>query len=271
MTPRHLPCSRRSFARLAGATLLGGGVQLFSSCGGEDSTGGGRLTLTTRVQAETLTFRNAYDFDVELSRVLVSIGPLRYLEGAPVAQQNLLQRVLGVRVAHAHPGHYVAGGVLGEMLVPTSVDLATGASLLGAAPGVSGLALSAQFSFQSPPTGPFAEDLDGNLVVLEGEAQNDTLSRSFRAVGRVGDVVNDDGELVILGCQFEGGELTRDGVVDLVIRPSVWLDQVDFSELPKPEDEEPIELEPSTRPHRAFVRGLLKASAYHFGFTPELR
>ena len=267
MTRRNM-MSRRTFGLLGGSALLAG-AELLASCGSDGSTAGKRIALTTRAGVESLSFTNAYDFQVELSRALVSIGPLRFLEGAPVTRRDWFDRVLGIQLAHAHPGHYVEGGVLGEMLVPTSVDLTAGPTDLGVEPGVTGSALSGQFSFEHPPTGPFAGALDGRIVLLEGEATKGALLRAFRAFGRIGDVVDDDGEPVIQGCEFEGGELDGDGVVDVILRPSVWLDQVDFAEVPDSAVEDLVELTPGERPHRALVRGLLKASAYHFRFTPD--
>ena len=71
----------------------------------------------------------------------------------PRGRRVVARRWWAIREAHAHPGHYEAGGTIGEMLTPTSVDLVQGVTDLGTGPGITGTALSARFSFQAPPEG----------------------------------------------------------------------------------------------------------------------
>ena len=266
MKHRPTPVSRRAVTKV-GVLLSFGGSQLVA-CGDGEGTGGRRIELATTVEAEALDFVNAYGQRVELRRALISIGPLQYLTGAPVARRTLIERVFGIRVAHAHPGHYVAGGVLGEMLRPASVDLAAGPASLGVGPAVTGTALSGRFSFQSPPAGDFEAELGEDLVIVEGQATLEDASLSFRTRGRLEDVVDAHGAPVVEGCEFQNGVLDADGSVRLVVRPSLWLDQVDFSLVPLAEAGNTIELEPGQSPHKAFARGLKKAAAYLFEYMP---
>ena len=248
-------------------------VSTLSACGdASDSTAGKRVELAARVQAESLSFTNAYAWNVEIERALLSIGPLSYLEGAVVARRGSTVESLGrwftVRAAHAHPGHYEEGGTVGEMLVPASVDLALGAADLGAGPGITGNALSARFSFQSPPQGEFAADLGTSVVIVEGMATQGTESRLFRAAASVDDVL-EGGIPAVVGCEFKNGGIGADGMVTLELRLSVWLDQIDFALVPASTDGTPVELARDQTPHKAFVRGLKKAAAYAFSYAPR--
>jgi hypothetical protein len=262
---------RQSVTMFAGC-LAALGVELaalatLSACSDDGSTRGKRVVLAARVAAESLDFVNAYGYRVELTRALVSIGRLRYLQGAPVARRSPLERFLGVRVAHAHPGHYEEGGILGEMLEPTSVDLVAGPTELGSGPGVSGEALSGRVSFTSPAEGPFAADLGDAVILLEGEAALDGETRVFRAIARLSDVLDAAGEPDVEGCEFANGTIDSDGRVTLILRPSVWLDQVEFAVVPETADGAPVELARDGAPHRAFARGVKKAAAYLFTYA----
>jgi hypothetical protein len=227
-------------------------------------TGGKRVELASSVGAQALAFTNAYGFELELSSVLLSVGPLRYLRGAPVA---LFRGFRWIRSAHAHPGHYREGDTLGEMLNPLTVELAHDVTDLGTGGGVTGFARSARFIFQSPAEGELAEGLGQAVVLVEGTAASGQQRRSFRASAALEDVLDADGQPFVAGCAFENGDIREDGVVRLTVWPSVWLDQVDFGELPA-DAPAPSELEPETTPHKAFTRGLKKAAAYVFAYAP---
>ena len=248
-------------------------VSLLAACGdGADSTAGKRVTLAARVQAESIAFTNAFAWNVQVERALVSIGPLRYLEGAVVARRDpprleALERWFSVRHAHAHPGHYEEGGTIGELLVPASADLASGMTDLGSGAGVTGTALSARFSFQSPPAGEYAADLGTSVVIIEGVATQGSESRPFRASASIDDVL-EAGEPAVAGCELNNGSVQADGVVTLNVRLSVWLDQVDFALVPPSTDGAKVELTRDQNPHKAFVRGLKKAAAYSFSYAP---
>jgi len=274
---RAPPTLSRRAALAAGGGALVSVAQLalgVSACS-EANTGGKRVELVTTVDADTLSFVNAYDLKVELELALLSIGPLRYVEGAPVALREPARRrarwieaLSSVRTAHAHPGHYEEGQTLGEMLRPTTVDLAAGPTDLGSSPGVSGVARSALFCFQSPPAGELAASLGDDVVLIEGTATSLASGDSlrFRARASVEQVLDAEGQPFVAGCELDDGNIQENGSVRLLVFPSVWLDQTDFSEL-STNDDEPIELDPATTPHKAFVRGLKKAAAY--GFTYE--
>ena len=265
------PVEHRSDVSRRVALAVGGGscisvVELalgVSACS-DTETGGKRVQLASSVGAQALAFTNAYGFQLELSSVLLSIGPLRYLQGAPVARFHGFR---WIRSAHAHAGHYLEGDTLGEMLTPLTVELAHGVTDLGTGAGVTGIARSARFLFQLPAEGELAALLGQSVVLIEGTATSGRQRRAFRARAALDDVLDADGHPFVAGCPFENGDIRDDGAVRLTVWPSVWLDQVDFGDLPA-DAAAPSELEPDTTPHKAFTRGLKKAAAYVFGYEP---
>ncbi len=257
--------SRRVALALGGGTCVSiAQLALGVSACSDAETGGKRVALASSIGVQALDFTNAYGFELELSSVLLSMGPLRYLEGAPVA---LFPDFRWIRSAHAHPGHYVEGDTLGEMLTPVTVELAHGVTELGTGAGVTGFARSARFLFQFPAEGELAGMLGESVVLVEGTATSGREKRVFRARAALEDVVDADGHPFVAGCAFENGDIRDDGVVRLTVWPSVWLDQVDFGELPA-DAAAPSELDPNTTPHKAFTRGLKKAAAYVFAYEP---
>src|SRR5687767_7139382 len=95
-----------------------------------DATTGRRVVLHTRITADVdKPITNAAGWTLTFDKVAVSAGPLYYFEGAPLVARSgptLLDRLLGIGVAHAHPGHYTEGDALGQMLEASSFDLKRG-------------------------------------------------------------------------------------------------------------------------------------------------
>ena len=272
---RSKAVSRRTALLSAGALVplaqLAAGV---SACS-DAETGGKRVQIVTRVTAESLAFSNAFGFEIQLERALVSMGPLRYLAGAPVALRrplspalHLLEWFRAVRTAHAHPGHYVEGQTLGEMLEPRVVELAGPAVTFAPGRGVTGVARSARLQFQSPAEGPLARELGDNLVLVEGRATSAERTLAFRAGVSLEQLLDAEGNPTVEGCELHDGDIYEDGTIDLTVSPAVWLDQVDFGKVSL--EGAIAQLEPSGTPHKAFVRGLKKAAAYVFRYRPGI-
>ena len=55
--------------------------------------------------------------------------------------------------AYAHPGHYIEGSAMGQMLEATTVDLLGDSLELADGDGVTGLTNSARITWQTPPKG----------------------------------------------------------------------------------------------------------------------
>lgn len=263
------------FAAFAAAALIG-------ACGDDspDGTAGKRVVLHTRVELVEggEAFTTGVGWQVALSRAVVSVEALRYYDGVPPLAAlprnpelgELAARFLGVSVAHAHPGHYQAGNVLGEMLEPASLDLLAGPSVLADADGVSGTYRSAQWAFAATPAGAFSGELDGHVVVLEGTATKDgEQTRSFRAAVDFGELAASSNDGQVVGCVFEQVRVESDGEVTVKVRPAPWFNLVDFSQIEPGTTEEPAEFPIDSQPRIALAQGLAQHSAYLFSYQPE--
>jgi hypothetical protein len=266
----------------SGPFALAALVPALEACNGNDTTGGKRVILHTRLElksADVTSFDNGLDWHVTLEHAWVATGTFAYFDGVPPLTALLpppvrapshpaLDAFLGVGVAHAHPGHYHAGNALGEMLEPWSVDLMSGTSTLADGDGVSGSYRSARFTFGSPPAGPYASELDGHAAVVAGRAELEgEETRYFRAVADVAELARIQPEGNIDGCPFDTASIEDDGTVTVRVDPSVWFDLVDFGQLDPGSTSEPTEFAEGTQPRLAFAEGLAQLSAYAFSYA----
>lgn len=152
--------------RLAPIAPLLLAVATATACGEE---GASRLTFPVELAASTASgLSNVYGYTVSIQRAELRIEALHFFAGEPLFAarptrwEQLWRSVLGVGLAHAHPGHYQAGEALAELLSGKTVDLLVGAPL-GEAQGVTGLYRSARLTLGQDAT------LGGSLR-LEGTA-----------------------------------------------------------------------------------------------------
>jgi len=275
----HRFMQRLGLAACASFSLLGLSLAagaLLGACGAEDTTSSKRVALTTRIVADDgveAPFTNAFGWSIQLDHASISIGPLYYFDGAPIFSSGLLPRAprrdalagfFGVGVAFAHPGHYQPGNAMGQVLAPFLVDLAKGPADLPPGNGVAGIYRSGRFTFGD------AAALDGYVVVVEGVATKDAMQRKFRVAAGVEDVLDAYGEPKLDGCAFEGEpDVQEDGTVTVHVKPSVWLDQVEFDGVPESAGSDPISLPTDGDAFRAFTRGLKKGSAVVFTYSAQ--
>ena len=259
-----------SFAALGATSLLG-------ACG-SDSTGGERVVLHTRLDlGSDTTFTTGLGWNVTVSKALLSSGSFAYFDGPPPTVQaprrsnwRFAQRVFGLNVAHAHPGHYAAGGTLGDMLVNFSEDLLAGAVDLPEGNGITGTYRSARFGFASPPEGPLASALDGHVALVEGVAEKDGQEpRYFRATADQADLAKNVKDGAVDGCEFHVAEVQGNGTVTVLVHLDVWFNLVDFSELEPGSEEALTEFPADSQPRIAFAQDLTQLSAYKFSFSPD--
>ncbi len=237
------------------------------------TTTGKRIVLHTEATlGGTAEFTNAFQWTIHIDKALVSTGPFYYFSGAPIvtADNRTPTRDLNpfaIKHAYAHPGHYVPGETLGEMLESSSFDLVAGVTPLADGDGITGVYRSTQFHWQAPPTGPAAAELGANVVLLEGTAKKDALIKHFRLVGGMADVLDPEALPQVDGCTFTEFDVQSDGKVTAKIWPSIWLDQAEFDDVPDSPDGKPVDVPADNRAAKAFVRGLKKGQAYTFEFT----
>jgi hypothetical protein len=128
-----------------------------SSSSGNSGTTGQIIALKTRAEVKddlTQAKTNALGWSITISEAYLSVGPLYYFAGDPVLSQRHMEKGMLryawatvsdwlVRPAHAHPGHYIAGAAMGQMLTPTTLDLLGGSVSLADGDGVTGSTNSA--------------------------------------------------------------------------------------------------------------------------------
>ena len=281
MTSTTFALLSRTAVATAVVSLALGTLSLTSSgCGDsleEGATSGKRVVLGTRVESSddlAVPIVNARGWTISWGRVLVSVSALYYYDGAPPSLARSVpspawKRWFGIPLAHAHPGHYQAGNAMGQMLTASSFDLAQGPSSLSAGEGVTGSYRSGSVLFGSPAQGTHAADLGTDVILVEGTASKGADVRTFRARASAADVTNGSGTVGVDGCVFEEAAVTGDGTVVLRVRPSVWMDQVDFTDVPESSGT-PVDLPAGGAAQQAFMLlGVTRASAYVFSFEPN--
>lgn len=222
---------------------------------GDDSTGRARVTFPVSARGVDTRFTTSLGWDVQVTQALVALGPLRWYEGAALFALRWWERAIGLSVAHAHPGHYVPGASLADLLTRRVVDLTASApTSLGTADGVTGAAQSAHIELRPPSAdlGPAGAALDGATLTVRGVATMGARTVRFR------------GSLA-LSRNLEG--VTATGPVDgaqWVVEVSVgrWIDRVDFSELtPATPDEEAV-FGADSQAANALYRGATSVASY---------
>ncbi|HEY6728849.1 MAG TPA: hypothetical protein VI197_32785 [Polyangiaceae bacterium] len=238
----------------------------FGSCGAP-STGGARVTLTTRARSDISDnpiVETSLGWRIEVTHGELSLDHLYYVSGPPAGLARRSNGLFSTPSAHAHPGHYDSGDVLGELQGPVSVDLLAGETTLGEGGGVTGVARSGIVTFGSLHGGD-----DALAIVIEGVAAQGDAVIPFRAEVERSAIDHPTSHLPeIDGCPLDDGEIAGDGTVLLEVKVAVWLDRIDFAEVNVPESGLAA-LEPDTPPHNAFRRGIAKAIGYQLGFSPE--
>jgi hypothetical protein len=264
---------RRSFI----ATTVLFSALAASACAGDakDTTTGKRILLATRVEPDSSAedeFTTGTKWTVQLKSAALAIGGLYYFDGTPAfamrERPSPWQRLgsLLIGVAHAHPQHYVAGGALGEMVEPSSVDLLRGARL-AEGEGVTGTFRSGRVALPQTVGGPAADELRGHVASASGVARQGDKSVYFHVFAELADIQQTSPSAEIDGCVFDEVDVTADGTVTLTVKPSVWFNLVDFSGVDSGSEDEPTEIAAGVA-HKAFALGVAQLSAYHFSYRP---
>ncbi|MFT3837910.1 MAG: hypothetical protein QM723_13040 [Myxococcaceae bacterium] len=260
---------------VASLTLL----LMLGSCGENKTTGKPVLLhteLTTDLNAEH-SFVTDYGWKVTLDKAAIATGPFYYYDGEPAFTavhrthlQELVEFFEPIHSAWAHPGHYIAGNAMGQMTEASSVDLLDGGIVtLPDGNGVTGPVRSATFSFSSPDAGPALDTLDGHTVVASGQAEFDGGTVYFVFNGEMADIEATAEAAQITGCTFDPTDFVADsGTVLVTVKPKIWFNLVDFSQVPAGTATAPTVIAPSSTAHIAFALGLGQLSAYEFSLKP---
>ena len=238
-------------------------ILLAGACGGD--TGQQRVAFEVRAagaEGGAARFTNDYGWTVELQAAAVSLGPIYFFDGEPlISLDRLLDWLSPIAVAHAHPGHYVAGEAMGQLLEQHSVDLLAGpATSLAMADGVTGPYNSARVALR-----PSAADdalLAGRSAVVSGRA---TLAGE--------DPVDFEGSLELdleiegipCGLRVDG----RPGHMQIAVDLQRWFKRVDFATMPAASVDGIQRFEEGTQAQNALIRGVDNTAAFAFAWIDE--
>ncbi|CAN5786077.1 hypothetical protein BH09MYX1_BH09MYX1_45640 [soil metagenome] len=256
-------------ASLVAFVGLSTGAAALEACS-SDSTTGKRVTLTLSAAAPEATagFTNALGWKVSLDTAAIAVGPTYFFDGPSLfSEAEPTWNPFALKTAYAHPGHYLEGSAMGQVLVAGGLDLKA-PDLALAGDGVSGNYRSARFTFQKGAGGAAAGTLGTNVVVLAGTATKAADTQSFRFELDETDVGNEVGKPIVEGCAFtpEPTDVESNGTITVSFQISQWMDQVDFSLLPTGPVTGPVDK--TTLPFRAVARGVKEASTFTYLFTP---
>jgi hypothetical protein len=248
------------------------------ACGGSDTTTGRPVVLHTALQSDPEiagAFATETGWTVQLNKAVFSVGALYYFDGEPAfvlhEQRPLWQRLaraLGPSIAHAHPGHYLAGMALGQMTVPTPADLLAGKVVLPDGNGITGLYRSARLQLAAPTAGPGLTQLGGQVAVVEGVATKDDQTVYFKLSASFADVARSVTQGQVDGCLFDEVEVEEGGTVTVTVKPHIWFNLVDFTGVAPGAAGTPTEIAAGETAQIAFALGLVQLSAYHFIYGP---
>jgi hypothetical protein len=249
-----------------------------AGCDRASSTSGREVTLRTSLVADAeleRTFDTQTGWSVRLSRAAVSLGALYYFEGEPAfvlrGPRSAWQRLAGLlrpSVARAHPGHYTEGDATGQMTEPQAVELSTTRQALADGRGVTGRYRSGRLVLAEAEDSQ-VDGLDGHVALAEGVATKDEQTVHFRLAASFADVARSVSKGQVNGCVFEEAEVHGDGAVTVSIKPRVWFNLVDFSDVASGSEGEPTEIAAGETPQLAFALGVVQLSAYRFSFEQE--
>jgi hypothetical protein len=243
------------------APLLGALLSLAAAHCGDDSTGRARITVDAVVRGTDRTLTTSTGWQVTLTEARIVLGPVRWYEGAALFGRSRFERLLGVSMAYAHPGHYVAGEALADITARRVVDLLRpDGTPLPQGSGVTGIAQSAAIELR-PAEGPIADaaTLHGGTLYVRGDAAKDGRTVRFDCAPALTQVVQ--------GIPARG-DMNTSGRWDLTIDVGAWIDRADFSMAPAPATPDGVVTLTEGQPFNAVTRTAPAASGFRFAWTP---
>ncbi|MBN8230051.1 hypothetical protein JYK02_21280 [Corallococcus macrosporus] len=225
-------------------------------CGGK--TEAERRTFTVTMTATAPTAPNEYGWTVTPEAARLSVGSVRFFEGRVLLSSRAPRfdwySLIG-GTANAHPGHYVPGDALGEVLNAQTVDLLEGATL-GDANAVTGAYGSLELTLVTPTAATDAQDaLEGHHARVRGTAKH-TSGATVRFDATV------DLPKAIEGVRFERDLQKEAGFVRIAVDLGKWMDRIDFATASPPDAAGVSTFPAGSQAQNGLVRGVEDTSAY---------
>ncbi len=228
---------------------------------GDDSTGRSRITVDAVVRGTDAMLTTSTGWAVQIEEARIAVGPLRWYEGTALFGRNLLERALGISVAYAHPGHYVAGEALADITNQRVVDLLQpGGVSLTQGNGVTGLAQSAAIELRPADVATAdAATLHGGSLYLRATATKDGRTVRFDCAPAIRHLVQGIPAV---------GDMNRSGRWDIVVDVGAWIDRSDFSMVADPATPGAVVTLGDGQPLNAVTRTAPAASGFRFTWVP---
>lgn len=175
-----------------------------------------------------------------VTKATLRVEALRFFTGKVLISRR--PRFEFISSAWAHPGHYMEGDALGELLTPVDVDLLAAAPVeLGVANAVTGEYGSLQLSL--------------GALEVEGVATKGAETVTF-------DSTVYTPTAPIEGVKFDKALQDEEGRVHLDVNLGTWLTRIDFSTAGAPGAGGVSAFPADSEAYNGFVRGVLDTSAY---------
>ncbi|MGE6763810.1 hypothetical protein ACQKGO_37720 [Corallococcus interemptor] len=225
------------------------------SLGCGDKTEAERRTFAVTMTATAPTAPNEYGWTVTPEAARLSVGSVRFFEGRVLLSRRFDWYSLIGGTANAHPGHYVPGDALGEVLTPQTVDLLAGGNL-GEANAVTGSYGSLELTLVTPTAATDAQNLlGGHHAHVRG-----TATHTSGATVRFDAVV--DLPKAIEGVRFERDLQQEAGHVRIAVDLGTWMDRIDFATASLPDAAGVSTFPAGSQAQNGLVRGVEDTSAY---------
>lgn len=211
-------------------------VFLLTACGTEHT----RRSFPVEVASDSSGLLTDSGWSVTLTKATAHLSTLRFFEGKVlISQKTPWWRSLLISEAYAHPGHYIPGEAMAEVLTPLELDLlATGSTSWGLADGITGSYGSVELGF------------DATGVELAGTATKDNQTVPFST--------HFAPPKALEGIRFEREMDTAPGTVSMTFSLKVIVSRMDFAQTgasTRPLDE-------TSPAFNGFARGVDDTSGY---------
>lgn len=217
-------------------------LAVLAGCG----TGAQRRTFPVELTLQPMAGPNERGWSVTPESLQLTVGPVRFYEGRVLLSRFDPFLLLG-GTAWAHPGHYIPGEALAEVLSTTTVDLlAATPTPLGTANAVTGGYGSMELTLPST---------EGGAVRVRGTATHaDGRSVRFEAALNL--------PRPIEGIRFERELAMEGGRVRITVELGRWLGRIDFATASAPGADGVSTFPTGSQAMNALVRGVEDTSAY---------